>query len=322
MDMRSEIVKSAFRKILDGGEVSLGEAVELSDCELEELCSAAGEIRRKFLGGNFSTCSIMNAKSGGCSENCKWCAQSAANRGMSAVYPLVSKEEAMRHFLRAKRWGIRRFSLVASGRKLSKADVEGAAEIFRALKNEGGVELCGSFGLLDFGSLKMLADAGMTRYHCNLESAPSKFPELCSTHTISDKLETISFARRAGLEICSGGIIGMGETRAQRAELAVAVREAGAVSVPVNVLQPIKGTPLENLQPLPNDEILRTFAVFRFANPKAHIRFAAGRLGFKEIERKAMMSGISGMLMGDMLTTVGSGVEGDFSTLREMGFDF
>ena len=162
----------------------------------------------------------------------------------------------------------------------------------------------------------------MERFHCNLETAPSKFPELCSTHTIDDKIAAISAARAAGMSICSGGIIGMGETMRQRVELACKLREIGADSIPVNILQPIKNTPLENAASLSKEEILKTFAIFRLINPSAHIRFAGGRLSIKNFQEEALHSGVSGILMGDMLTTVGSDVSEDFAMLSRMGYEF
>ncbi len=263
----------------------------------------------------------MNAKSGRCSENCKWCAQSAHWNTEAPVYPCVDAEQARAQAARARGQGIGRFSLVTSGRALNEGDLENLLAAFEKMRAMGGVGLCGSFGLLAKPQLTRLKEAGMTRYHCNLETAPSKFSQLCTTHSIEEKLRTLKAAREVGLEICSGGIIGMGETRRQRVELAFAVREAGANSVPINILQPIKGTPLENIEPISQEEILRTFAVFRLVNPRAHIRFAGGRAAIGERQQEALRSGVSAVLMGDMLTTLGSSVDEDFAMFREMGYD-
>lgn len=185
-----------------------------------------------------------------------------------------------------------------------------------------GIELCGSFGLLDKAQLKRLKEAGMTRYHCNLEAAPSFFPKLCSTHTIAEKLQTLRWAKELGYEICCGGIIAMGENLQERLELAFAISEIAPDSIPLNVLQPIKGTPLENTPPLSEDEILTAFAMFRIINPKAHIRFAGGRSAFKNRQRDALKAGASALLVGDMLTTIGSDINSDYKMLSEMGYEF
>ena len=299
------------------------EIVEVAEtAPLDELCALADSVRKKYLGNVVDTCSIMNARSGKCSENCKWCAQSAHNPTGCAVYGLVSADDAVEQARRSRKLGIRRFSLVTSGRTLSDADTIKLAEAFKKMREIDGLYLCGSFGLLRREQFDILYAAGMRRFHCNLETAPSFFPKLCTTHTIADKIASINAAKAAGMSICSGGIIGMGETFAQRAELAFAVADVGADSVPVNILQPIKNTPLENAEPLSKEELLRAFALFRLANPRAHIRFAGGRAFVKDFQREALRSGVSGILMGDMLTTVGSSVGEDFAMLGSEGYEF
>ena len=161
----------------------------------------------------------------------------------------------------------------------------------------------------------------MRRYHCNLETAPSFFPSLCSTHTTEQKLRTIAWAREAGLEICCGGIIGMGETEEQRVEFALAVRDTGAVSIPVNVLNPIPGTPLENLPPLTDSEVLRTMAMMRIVHPEADIRLAGGRNRIKHLEARLFACGVSASIVGDLLTTAGSDIDTDRRVLKNMGFE-
>jgi len=310
-------------QIIGGRKISASEALELAAAlPLDALCAEADKVRSHFLGKKVDTCAIMNARSGRCSENCKWCAQSAAYSTGCDIYGYVSPEAALERAKEAAARGIRRFSLVTSGRTVSDADLKGVCEAFRLMSRVGAIELCGSFGLLKKSQIALLKEAGMTRLHCNLETAPSYFPKLCTTHTIADKLATIAAAREAGMSICSGGIIGMGETRAQRAELAETLSKIEADSIPVNILQPIKGTPLENTPPLPTDEILAAFAIFRLLNPRAHIRFAGGRAAIRGAQEKALRSGVSAVLMGDMLTTVGSSVEEDFKMLTRLGYEF
>lgn len=310
-------------KIINGYVLPFEEAVELcGSLSARRLGEMADAVRKHFLGNKVDTCSIMNARSGRCSEDCKWCAQSAHFHTACEVYDYSSVEDALKHAESAKRLGIARFSLVTSGRSIPDAYIDKMCECFRAMRALGGIGLCGSFGLLTEPQFRKLRAAGMERFHCNLETAPSKFPELCSTHTIDDKIAAISAARAAGMSICSGGIIGMGETMRQRVELACKLREIGADSIPVNILQPIKNTPLENAAPLSKEEILKTFAIFRLINPSAHIRFAGGRLSIKNFQEEALHSGVSGILMGDMLTTVGSDVSEDFAMLSRMGYEF
>ena len=299
---------------------ALLEFAERATCA--ELCAAADKARTDNLGRVVDSCSIMNAKSGKCPENCKWCAQSAHNRTGCEEYPIVSPEEAYKCALKAKEAGIKRFSLVTSGRKLSEHELRQVAEAFRKMSGIEGLYLCGSFGLLGEREFKILFDAGMRRFHCNLETAPSLFAQLCTTHTIGDKINSIKAAKKAGLSICSGGIIGMGESLAQRVELACELAELGVDSIPVNILQPIKNTPLENQKPLSKEEILTAFAVFRLANPRAHVRFAAGRAEIRGFQEEALRAGVSAILMGDMLTTVGTKVADDFEMLKRMDYEF
>lgn len=310
-------------KIISGHKLTFDEACALlCDAELERLCASADKVRAHFFKNRIETCSIVNARSGRCSENCKWCAQSAHYKTSAKVYPLMSPEEILKVAKMSEDAGIRRFSVVTSGRALGKVETESLEKAYKLMRENTPLGLCGSLGLLSKEQLKRLKDAGMTRYHCNLETAPSMFPKLCTTHTIEDKIRTINWAREVGLEICSGGIIGMGETREQRVEFAVTLRDIGAMSIPVNILNPIKNTPLEHVERLSDDEILRTFAIFRLVNPAAHIRFAGGRTLISHLQRKALKSGVSAAIVGDMLTTVGFGVKDDFKMFEEMGYEY
>lgn len=313
-------------KVLAGGELTEAEAMGLATIDeagIDELIEAAAEVTRRFFNREFDSCSIINARSGRCPENCKWCAQSAHYKTSASVYPLVDRKTCMDAADMNRRHGIRRFSLVTSGRAMTGKDLYTACSYFEQLREEGGLHLCASMGLLDRESLEKLYKAGCTRYHCNLETAPSHFPALCSTHSLDDKLKTIRLAREVGMEVCSGGIIGMGETREQRIEFALALREIAPDSIPVNVLQPIPGTPLQDSEPLSQREILLTVAIFRMIHPRAVLRFAGGRARMsRDTQRRAMEIAVNGAIMGDMLTTIGSQVADDKKLIAECGYDF
>lgn len=313
-------------KVLAGGELTEAEAMGLATIDeagIDELIEAAAEVTRRFFNREFDSCSIINARSGRCPENCKWCAQSAHYKTSASVYPLVDRKTCMDAADMNRRHGIRRFSLVTSGRAITGKDLDTACSYFEQLREEGGLHLCASMGLLDRESLEKLYKAGCTRYHCNLETAPSHFPALCSTHSLDDKLKTIRMAREVGMEVCSGGIIGMGETREQRIEFALALREIAPDSIPVNVLQPIPGTPLQDSEPLSQREILLTVAIFRMIHPRAVLRFAGGRARMsRDTQRRAMEIAVNGAIMGDMLTTIGSQVADDKKLIAECGYDF
>ncbi len=309
-------------RVLGGGEVTEEEAYALAEHpDKEGLYEAASQITRHFGKPEFQPCSIINARSGNCSEDCKWCAQSCHFRTAAQKYPVVKEEETLQLALHNERAGVKRFSQVASGKAVKGKDLEQICANFRVLRERTNLGLCASLGLVDGEAIEKLREAGATRYHCNLETAPSYFPSLCSTHTIEDKLNTIRAAHEAGLEVCSGGIIGMGETRQQRVEFALTLRKAKPVSIPINLLNPIKGTPLENAKPLSDEEILTTVAIFRFVHPKVELRFAGGRAQMsRDLQLRAMRIGINSAIMGDMLTTVGSDMEDDRRLIAEAGY--
>lgn len=319
-------IRDLKEKVLSGGEISESEALVLADLtsdEYQELLEAAAEITERFGSREFDSCSIINARSGRCPEDCKWCAQSGHHKTEIAVYPLVDRDTcmALADYNRSK--GIGRFSLVTSGHAMSGKALDTVCDYYRELSSSEGMGLCASMGLLGAEELRRLREAGVERYHCNLETAPSHFGTLCSTHTIEDKIRTIEAARETGMEICSGGIIGMGETMEQRIEFALTLRRIRPVSIPINILCPIPGTPLENADPLTSREILQTVAIFRLLHPHAVLRFAGGRaLIDKETQREAMRVGINGAIMGDLLTTVGSQIDEDIEMVRECGYTF
>ncbi|MBD5267289.1 MAG: biotin synthase BioB [Bacteroides sp.] len=319
-------IKALKTKILSGDTLTAEEALSLSEIEVsqqEELWSAAEEITGALCDKTFDSCSIVNARSGKCPENCKWCAQSAHHKTNIDTYPLISREECMNAAEMNRKAGIRRFSMVTSGRKMQGKDLDTVCDYYKELNHKGGLHLCASMGLLDRDELQKLYDSGVTRYHCNLEAAPSFFSQLCSTHTVEDKINTILMAREIGFEVCSGGIIGMGETRRQRIELALELRRVDPHSIPINLLCPIPGTPLENQKPLTEDEVLNTISFFRFIHPTKVLRFAGGRAQLeKDAQLRALKIGMNGGIMGDLLTTIGSKVEEDKRLIAEGGYEY
>ncbi|MDR2413692.1 MAG: biotin synthase BioB [Odoribacteraceae bacterium] len=304
------------------GEISREEALELSRvADKERLYAAADEIRERFRGNELDTCSIVNARSGRCSEDCKWCAQSAFHSTGIATYPVKSRDEVLAVARANDDNHVKRFSLVTSGRRVNKTEMTAFCDMYRDIKEKTGLKLCASMGLLGREELLMLKEAGVVRYECNLETASSFFPSLCSTHTTAEKKRTLRLAREVGLEICSGGIIGMGESAEQRVELAIELRELGVKSVPINLLDPVKGTALENRPSLDDEEVLTAIALFRFILPDAFIRFAGGRRRMsRELQRRALRSGINASLVGGLLTTAGTDVAEDYEMFAGAGY--
>lgn len=309
------------QKVLDGYEVTFEEALVLSGEPLEELAAAADEIRRKKCGSGFDLCTIINGKCGKCSEDCKYCAQSAHyHTECRDTYPLLSTEKLLAGAKHNKEQGVLRYSIVTSGRALNDKEVDQVCESIRAIRKEVDIAVCVSFGLLKEEQFKKIHEAGAARVHCNLESSKRYFKEVCSTHTYADKIETIRAAKRAGMSICSGGIIGLGETMEDRIDMVLTARELGVKSMPVNFLNPIAGTPYEKNRPVTSDEARRCVALFRFLVPDASIRLAGGRGLLKDKGEGCFRSGANAAISGDMLTTVGITVETDLDLLKKLGY--
>ena len=288
------------------------------DDDITPLCDAAGRVARRRSGSHIQTCSKINARSGHCPEDCKWCAQSHCHHTGCREYLYCSEEELDRLVGNAAARGVERFSLVTSGRKVSVRDIERFGRMFRNIARKyPTVKLCASMGLLGPDEMKALYDAGVRRYHCNLETSASYFPSLCTTHTRADKLQTIENALAAGMEVCSGGIIGMGETMRQRLELAAECAAAGAVSMPFNLLSPIPGTPLENQPLLDEHEVIVSAALMRLVAPDLCLRFCGGRARLSRQATERMLNGgVTGAMVGDMLTTPGNSPEEDMKMFR------
>jgi len=272
----------------------------------------ANKARQDSAGSNLELCSIMNAKSGLCNQDCKFCAQASRHPTGITTYPLKKKEEMIEQAWRAKTIGAERFDIVTSGDRLAKEELNVIADAIWEITNKVGIKMCASLGQLNEEELLLLKKAGLSRYHHNLETSPNYFAKIVTTHTFSDRVNTIRAAKRAGLEVCSGGIIGMGETLNDRIDLALTLKELGVDSVPINILVPIKGTALETLNPLSGSEAIRTIALFRIILKNRIIKIAAGRESIlKDFQALAFMAGANGMLIGGYLTIKGREIDED-----------
>lgn len=311
-------------KVLQGIEVTQQEAeqlIEVSDKDTMLLLAMADKIRQEFNGDSVDCCAIINGRSGRCPENCKFCAQSAFHNTGVEEYSLLAQDEMVEAAKKAKAAGAVRFSIVTSGRGQSQADdFANICQTLTRIKDEVGIEICASLGILTEEQAFALKKIGVTRYHSNIETAPSHFPDICSTHTYEDKMYTISNAQKAGLRVCSGGILGLNETPKQRVEMAFELKRLNIDSVPLNLLTPIAGTPFENNAPVPPLEILRAYAVFRFILPKALIRTAGGReVNLRDLQALALNGGLNGIMVGGYLTTGGRSTDADKQMIKDLG---
>ena len=326
MSMRKRIDELA-QKVLDGGEILIAEARELSnvaDSELPYLFAAANAIRQKYQGDEVHLCSILNGRSGHCSEDCAYCAQSVHHQTGVAVYPLLDIAEILSHAQAVEAAGVSHFSIVLSGRGMDAADeaenFDRIIEAYRQIKEKTQLKLCASLGSLTAEQARRLKAVGIERYHHNVETSRDYYASICRTHTYEDRTRTISVAQEAGLAVCCGGIIGMGETLAQRIDMAFELRAMGIGCVPVNVLNPVPGTRMESAPPLPPLEIIKTIALFRFILPSAVIRTAGGReRSLRDLQSIALLGGANGMLVGGYLTTAGRGTELDHKMIDDLG---
>lgn len=306
-------------KVLKGYKITKEESLRLYLEPKEELYTAANEIREVLVGDRIDLCSITNGKSGRCSEDCKYCAQSIHfNTGVSE-YKLLSYDEIKSQAKENEESGVDRFSIVTSGKGLVGKDFEKVANYYERLNNECRISLCASHGIIDKESLIRLKKTGVKMYHHNIETSKEYYGSICSTHSYEDRVNTILLAKEAGLEVCSGGIIGMGESIEDRVNMAIELRELEISSIPINILMAIKGTPLENELNLTEEEILRTISIFRFINPKAKIRLAAGRNLLTKYGEKAFKSGANATITGNLLTTCGNNIEADRKMILKLG---
>jgi biotin synthase len=316
------------QRILDGGHLTRDDALSLfhleDAAEIFDLLAWANRIRQHFKGNKIHLCSIVNAKAGACSENCSFCAQSSFHQTGSPKYGFIDPEPVLEAADEANKNGVTAVGLVAAWKGLHEGPMlDEVCDRIRALKATGKTRPDASLGLIKSQRVAdRLKEAGLECYGHNLESSRRFFPQHCTTHTYEDRLETIGYLKRAGLKVCSGGIIGMGETREDRCDLAFALKELGAHVVPINILNPIPGTPFERNAPLPPLEILKTIACFRFILPRQEIMIAGGRtVNLRDLQSLIFTAGASALMVGNYLTTLNQPVEKDLQMLRDLGLD-
>ena len=309
-------------RVISGQSITKVEAIQISalpKTEIFDLFAAANKIRQAFRGDSVDLCAIVNAKSGACPEDCSYCAQSSRSKTETAIYPLINKNAVIEKAKEARDAGVKRFCIVTSGRKIGKNELK---EICSMIKDIRGMGLlpCSTLGLLNKDELKFLKDSGLERYHHNLETSERFFPEICRTHTYSDKLKTIDSAIAAGLSVCSGGIFGLGETWEDRIDMAFKLKELPIDSVPINYLIPVKGTPLGEQDMLNPFEALKIVSLYRFILPQKEIRICGGRMQvLGEFNSMVFMAGADSLLTGNYLTTTGRTFSDDQLLIKDYG---
>lgn len=307
-------------KVLNGYSVSRDDALALTLTDIDGLSACADEIRSHFCGSSFSVCSIVNVKSGLCSEDCSFCSQSIFYDTAISIYPLLN-DSLLENYTRGLIGkNLRRIGYVSSGRRLCGDEFESLTSCIEKLCEEYDYGACVSLGFLTESMCESLKACNVSCVHCNLETSEKYFKNICSTHEYGDKLKTIRNARKSTLTVCSGGIFGLGESWEDRIELALTLRSLNITSIPINILNPIRGTPLADNDVISNDELCRIVALYRFINPESYIRLAGGRLLLEDNGRRAFQSGANAAIMGDMLTTSGVDLEEDLSMIRSLGY--
>lgn len=326
MDMINKINEFTER-ILAGGEITKAEAFELITIEdtneevLAALYEGANKIRTKFVGSKADLCTIMNAKSGKCSEDCKFCAQSVHYNTGVQEYELLNYESILARAKEMEECGAHRFSLVTSGKGVEDIDFDEIVEIYRRLSKDTNLKLCASHGVIDYDKAVKLKEAGVIMYHHNVETSPEFYEEICTTHSYQERVDTIKNIVDSGLEICCGGILGLGEQKKDRIDMAFEIKDMGVKSIPMNVLNPVEGTPMGGNDVLTPDEILKTLAVYRFVIPDCFIRYAGGRNALRERQNIGFRAGVNAALVGNYLTTVGNNIKEDIEMITCEGFN-
>jgi biotin synthase len=290
--------------------------------DILDLAAVANRVREEFNGNEIDLCSLLNVKSGRCSEDCVFCAQSAHYKTETPVYPLMDMNRIVEEAREAQKKGTARFCLITSGRELNDKEFETILRALDRIRKETTLDLDCSLGTLSEERAEALKKVGVTRYNHNVETSESHFPKICSTHSFGDRVQTIEVLKDRGFSICCGGIIGLGESPQQRLELAFSLRQLGIDCIPFNILNPRPGTPLEHSESVPPIEIIKTIALFRLILPKGTIKIAGGReANLRDLQSLALLAGANGLILGNYLTTLGRSAEDDLAMIRDLGFN-
>jgi biotin synthase len=321
--VRKEIQKIGD-KVLEGGSVSMKEILPLLEAkgpDVMDLVAVANRVRGEFNGNEIDLCSLLNAKSGKCSEDCAFCAQSAHYQTDAPTYPLMNADQMVKEAREAQKRRTGRFCLISSGRQLNDKEFEVILSGLDRIRKETTLDLDCSLGTLSEERAEALKRVGVTRYNHNLETAETHFPKICTTHSFRDRIKTIEVLKDQGFSICCGGIIGLGESPQQRLELAFSMRQLGIECIPFNILNPRPGTPLEHSEAIPPIEIIKTISLFRLVLPKGTIKIAGGReANLRDLQSLALLAGANGLIVGNYLTTPGRNGEDDLTMIKDVGF--
>jgi biotin synthase len=322
--VRKEIQKIGD-KVLEGGSVSMKEILPLLEAkgpDVMDLVAVANRVRVEFNGNEIDLCSLLNAKSGKCSEDCAFCAQSAHYQTDAPTYPLMNADQMVKEAKEAQKRRTGRFCLISSGRQLNDKEFEVILSGLNRIRKETTLDLDCSLGTLSEERAEALKRVGVTRYNHNLETAESHFSKICTTHSFQDRVQTIEVLKDQGFSICCGGIIGLGESPQQRLELAFSVKQLGIECIPFNILNPRPGTPLEHSEAIPPIEIIKTISLFRLVLPKGTIKIAGGReANLRDLQSLALLAGANGLIVGNYLTTPGRNAEDDLTMIKDVGFN-
>lgn len=293
------------------------ELLKLYNLDLDTLL----EKSAKYIKNDIEFCSLVNARNGKCSQNCKYCAQSSHYRTNIESYPLIEIEEVKKAALDAKSHKTSRFAIVTSGKTPDESDFDKMLEMIKEINKIDGLKSCASIGILNEEQAKKLAESGLKRFHHNINTSKSYYPEVCTTHTWEDRVNTCKLVKKYGMELCCGVILGMGESIEQRVEMALELAEIQPNSIPINILMPIPETPFENYgDKIDEENVLRTLAIFKIANPNSILRFCGGRMRLsEENQRKALKTCVEGLMIGNYLTTIGKNPDEDIKTVAELG---
>lgn len=291
--------------------------VKLYNSDLEKLL----ETSSKYMTDKISFCSLVNARNGKCSQNCRYCAQSSYYPTQIESYPLIEVEEVKKAALDAKSNHARKFAIVTSGKTPDESDFDKMLEMINEINKIDGINSCASIGILNEEQAKRLSEAGLKRFHHNINTSRSYYPQVCTTHSWDERIQTCKLVKKYGMELCCGVILGMGESIEQRIEMALELREIEPDSIPINILMPIPKTPFETyIDKIDEENILRTLAVFKIANPKSILRFCGGRMRLSEENQElALKTCVEGILIGNYLTTIGKQPQEDYKTVTKLG---